>query len=176
MSPTDASAPTLTSHRPAVRCVAAALTGVVALAGCVGDVRVALPAADALRSVADQQWHVLNEYHAEVSVADDRREEAVVEALIDRLAADIRNPEALERHKSDFREAMRKVRDDRSVEWTRRAAAEENRRLVLEIAEGLTRLGIESMGLSDEMRRYLGRLLQRSRTPAESPPAADAGP
>jgi hypothetical protein len=46
------------------------------------------------------------------------------------------------------------------VQWRRHTAALENVAVIREVAEGLRRMGIESLTLSDEMRRYLSRWIE----------------
>jgi hypothetical protein len=129
-------------------------------AGCDGDARVELAAAETLVAAADRMETVVAEYHGEVSRLDDTRESAVVSALVSRLQADAANTEAVAAHRADFEAALRKIRADREVEWARRAATLDNVGVVREVAAGLQRMGIESLTLQDEMRRYLSSWIE----------------
>jgi len=126
-----------------------------AIVGCGGDARVELSAADALSAVAGQMRIAFDEYHGEVEAHDDTRESAVVRAFVDRVRRDSSDPSKLDQHASQFEAAMTTIRADRRTEWQRRAAAETQVETILEVARGLRRLGIESLSLQDEMRRYL---------------------
>lgn len=123
--------------------------------GCGGDARLDLAAADALTAAADRMEAAIGEYHAEMSQFDDSREEAVAEAFVARVKADAGDEQAIAAHWAEFRSALARIREDRAVERQRHAAAAENVAVVREVADGLRRMGIESLTLSDEMRRYL---------------------
>ncbi|HOW17886.1 MAG TPA: hypothetical protein PLC79_02535 [Phycisphaerae bacterium] len=125
------------------------------IVGCGGDARVELSAADALSAVAGQMRVVFDEYHGEVEAHDDTRESAVVRAFVERVRRDSSDGAKLDQHASQFEAAMATIRADRRTEWQRRAAAETQVETILEVAKGLRRLGIESLSLQDEMRRYL---------------------
>jgi len=126
-----------------------------AVVGCGGAARVELSAADALSAVAGQMRVAFDEYHGEVEAHDDTRESAVVRAFVDRVRRDSSDGAKLDQHASQFEAAMATIRADRRTEWRRRAAAETQVETILEVAKGLRRLGIESLSLQDEMRRYL---------------------
>jgi hypothetical protein len=125
------------------------------VAGCGGDARVELTAADALNEVAGQMAGTIEEYHADVSKADASRESSIVAAFVGRVRQDAADEAALAGHVSDFEQALQKVRSDRETEWSRKAAAAENVSVLREIARGLQRLAIESLGVQDEVKRYL---------------------
>jgi hypothetical protein len=125
------------------------------IAGCGGDARVELSAADALSAVAGQMRVAYDEYHGEVETHDDTRESAVTRAFVERVRRDSADEGKLDRHASEFEAAMTKIRADRRTEWQRRVAAETQIDTVLEVAKGLRRIGIESLSLQDEVRRYL---------------------
>lgn len=134
-----------------------ALVGVslCAAAGCLAGARVELAAADSIGSLADGLATAVTEYHDEVETADDRREFALVSALVDRLRKDIADDQAVNAHRAQFIEAMKNVRQDRSVERQRYDAARDHVESLRETAAGLQRIAIESMSLQDELRRYL---------------------
>jgi hypothetical protein len=138
----------------AVACVATAITG------CGGDARVELAAADALIVAADRMDTAVAEYHGEVSRFDDARESAVVAAFITRVQADAANKDALAGHSAEFEAALRKIRADRAVEQDRRTATMENVAVIREVAAGLQRMGIDSLSLQDELKRYLSSWIE----------------
>lgn len=128
-------------------------------AGCGGDARVQLSAADALTATAGQVELTVHEYHQEVSAYDESRESEVVSAFVARVRADHADPAAVESHADRFKAALAKIRTDRDVEWRRRQAALDNVAVLRELARGLRRLALESLSLDDEMRRYLSNWL-----------------
>lgn len=130
------------------------------VAGCGGDARVELSAADAVTAVAGQMDGALAEYHKEVSRADDAREGEVVRAFVARVRADSADSEALDQHSEQFGSALARIRQDRETEWSRRSAVAENVQVLREIAKGLQRIGLQSLSLQDEMRRYLETWMQ----------------
>lgn len=138
----------------------ALIVATVVIAGCGGDARVELSAADALTAVAGQMRVAFNEYHGEVEAHDDTRESAVVRAFVERVRRDTGDEGRLDRHASEFESAMTKIRADRQTEWQRRIAAETQIDTVAEVAKGLRRIGIESLSLQDEVRRYLATWMQ----------------
>ncbi|HEY3245923.1 MAG TPA: hypothetical protein VGM03_21485, partial [Phycisphaerae bacterium] len=75
----------------------------------------------------------------------------------------------------DFTAALRKVRGDRRVEWQRHTDALDNVVVLREITGGLRQLAIDSLTLSDEVRRYLQTLVQQTHTPRPAPRAASGG-
>ncbi len=149
--------------------MAVAFTAWILVAGCGGDARLELSAADALSAVASEMEATVAEYHDEVSRFDDSRESAVVSAFVTRVQADVGDASAIESHASDFEAALRRIRADRETEWTRRAAAMDNVGVLREVSRGLQKLGIESLTLRDEVRRYLtGWIDTRQRAQEES--------
>ena len=133
----------------------------IVLAGCGGDAKVDLAAADALILAASRMRTALDEYHAEIEQADDRRESDVVQAFVDRVRRDAQDTEKLDRHSDQFSAALSKIRDDRRVESRRRDAADTHVEAVQEVARGLRRIGIDSLTLQDEMRRYLKTWMEK---------------
>jgi hypothetical protein len=76
-------------------------------------------------------------------------------------------------HAEQFAAAMAKIRRDREVEGRRFGAAQTQADTIAEIARGLRRIGIESLSLQDEMRRYLSSYVEtvkKARAPAGSQP------
>jgi hypothetical protein len=130
------------------------------VSGCGGDARVELAAADALIAAADRMDTAVAEYHGEVSRFDDTRESAVVAAFIARVQADAGNKEAVAGHSAEFGAALRKIRADRAVEQDRKTATMENVAVVREVAAGLQRMGIDSLSLQDELKRYLSSWIE----------------
>lgn len=125
------------------------------LAGCGGDARVDLSAADGIQAAAQQMELTLREYHNEVNRYDSSRETAVIAAFVSRVRADSQNEAAVNEHAAEFGKALEKIRTDRDTEYARQAAASDNVGVLREMARGLERLGIESLTLQDEVRRYL---------------------
>lgn len=135
-----------------------------AVVGCGGDARVELSAADALTAVAGQMRVAFDEYHGEVEVHDDTRESAVTRAFVERVRRDSGDEGKLDQHASEFEAAMGKIRADRQTEWQRRTAAETQIDTIVEVAKGLRRIGIESLSLQDEVRRYLTTWMESQAT------------
>ena len=133
------------------------------LCGCGGDARVELAAADALDVVAEQVRTTLNEYHGEVDVFDDGREAAVTADFIRRIRRDGADEATCDRHAEQFAAALSRIRRDREVELRRFDAARAQADTIVEIARGLRRIGIESLSLQDEMRRYLSGYIETIR-------------
>ncbi len=142
------------------------------VSGCGGDARVEMSAATAIDRIAAGMTVALDEYHRDVSDADARREDAVVDAFIERVRRDHEDARLAARHADAFREAVRRLRHDRDVEWTRYTAMSDDVVVLREIADGLRRLAVESTTLSDEARRYLGDLVARQQS-AQGPTTGD---
>jgi hypothetical protein len=163
-------APRGSPNRPIVSTACVLL---LAAAGCGGDARVELSAATAIEQVAASIAVAMEEYHREVNAADDLREDAVVRALVERIRRDHQDEKATDAHVADFHQAMRHVRQDRDTEWRRYVAAGDNLSALSEVTGGLRRLAVESMTLSDEVRRYLQTVIDarsthgKARTPDE---------
>src|SRR5262249_39945417 len=122
--------------------------------------RVELSAGDALNAVAGQMAGTIAEYHQEVSRFDDRREGDVVSAFVVRVRNNSSDEPTVNKHVADFEAALRKIRDDRETEWSRRTAAMDNVSVLREVSKGLQKLAIQSLSLQDEMRRYLGSWIE----------------
>lgn len=137
--------------------------------GCVLDARVDLAAAGAMDRLAGSMEGVVNEYHAEIDRADNAMEVAVVDAFVERIRRDVSDEAAVTSHNEKFRLAMKRVRDDRAVEFDRYRAALDNVDLVREVARGLRRLATESMSFEDDARRYLFSLLENAQVSSASP-------
>jgi hypothetical protein len=116
---------------------ASGLLLVSVLAGCGGDARVDLSAADGIRAAAQQMELTLREYHDEVAGYDSSREGAVITAFVSRVRADSQNEAAIDGHAAEFLKALEKIRTDRETEFTRQAAANDNVSVLREMARGL---------------------------------------
>ena len=150
-----------------MRHILTAMLGGLMLAGwvgCGGDARVELAAADAISATADQFDVAFGEYHDEVRKADDAREDEVLAAFVMRVQADADN--AAE-HIAAFKAAMAGIREDREVETRRLAAARDNVGVLREISQGLTRIGVAHLTLSEEARRYLTSWVEARQRAAE---------
>jgi len=145
------------------------LSMVLLVAGCDGDARVELSAATALDRIASGMADALGEYHRDVAEADDRRETAVIDAFIERVRRESPDEQMTAEHAFAFREAMGRLRQDRRVEWMRFMAASDNLSTLIEVTDGLRRLAIESMTLSDEARRYLRQFVTTNPSAATLP-------
>jgi len=143
--------------------LAAACGALGAAAGCGGDARVELAAADAIEAVAAQMRLTLDEYHEQVVAYDDAREAEAIAAFVARLRADLADQRKTTEHMAAFREAMARLRLDRRAEWQRYTAAGDNVALLDELTQDLRKLAIESLTLRDELRRYLTDVLAARR-------------
>lgn len=124
--------------------------------GCAGgDARVEMAAADALDALAEELHGVVQEYHADLSAADDARQGDMVAALVFRLRTDCGDDDASARHAADFSASLERLQQDRKVAQQRRGVAGENLLLLRDTADGLRRVGVASLSLEDEMKRYL---------------------
>ena len=139
------------------------------LAGCGGDARVELAAADALDVAAAQLRLAVDEYHAEIDQADQARQHTAVGAFVARLRADIEDDAAVNAHTADFTKALAALWADQRAEHQRCHNALDNLDAVGEIAAGLRRVGIATLTVSDEVRRYLDSLIAARRQAAAQP-------
>ena len=137
------------------------------IAGCGGDARVELAAADALHAVARSMELAVNEYHQEVDRYDQTRDDAVIAAFVERVRSNSQAAE-LDGSVADFKAALGKIREDRRVEWGRRTAAMENIDVLREVADGLHKIGLDSLNLRDEVRRYLSSWMELRRKSQET--------
>lgn len=137
------------------------------LAGCGGDAGVELAAADVLHAVARSMEVAVNEYHEEVDRYDQTRDDAVIAAFVERVRSDPQ-AENVDGSVTDFKAALRRIREDRNIEWTRRSAAMDNIEALREMADGLHRIGLDSLNLRDEVRRYLGNWMELHRKGQEA--------
>jgi len=138
----------------------------VALAGCGGDARVELAAADALDLTAAELRLALDEYNAEIDQADQARQAAAVRAFVTRLRADVDDPAAVDAHTIAFTEALAALWTDQRTEWQRYQNTLANIEALEEVGAGLRRVGIATLTVSDEVRRYLGSLVEARRQAA----------
>ncbi|UCG33868.1 MAG: hypothetical protein JSU68_04370 [Phycisphaerales bacterium] len=139
------------------------------LAGCGGDARVELAAADALDVAAAQLRLAFDEYHAEIDQADRGRQHAAVGAFVARLRADIEDENAIRAHTADFTEALDALWADQQAEHQRCHNALDNLDAVGEIATGLRRVGIATLTVSDEVRGYFDSLVAARQQAAAQP-------
>lgn len=137
--------------------------------GCGGDARVELAAADAIDAAAAQLKVTLNEYTAELELADRRRRDGAVAAFVERLRRDIADDQATQAHAAAFSEALAALDQDRTTERRRHNAARANIETLREIAAGLRRIAISTLTIRDEVRRYLDSLVQARRTADTTP-------
>jgi len=139
-------------------------------AGCGGDARVDLAAADVLDLAASEMRVALDEYNAEIDQADRTRQGAAVRAFVERIKGDIDNPEAVDTHTAAFTTALSALWADQHAEWQRYSHALSNVDAVEEVAAGLRRIGIASLTINDEVRRYLGSLIEARRRAQDTLP------
>jgi hypothetical protein len=133
-------------------------------AGCGGDARVELAAADSITAIGSELARAVEEYHAEISQLDDDRERAAVRAFVDRLRHDMSDEQKTKDHEEALLTALVRVRNDRETEWKRFSASLDNVAALRETAAGLRRVAIESLSLEDETRRYFEGVLERLRS------------
>lgn len=155
-------------------CAGVLAAGLAALSGCAMGGRVELAAADSIESVASELAQAMNEYQRDIGQLDDERERAVVMALIARVRRDAADDEQVNAHVLAYEEAAARVRADREAARVRRSLVEEHVDSLREVAAGLRRLGIESMSLEDETKRYLRDVIERSRDRIATTGADDA--
>jgi len=132
-------------------------------AGCGGDARVELSAADSIQSLAAGLESAIREYHDDLTTSDDLRDATVIAAFVERMRASADDPAEQDRHAAAFSAALARIRQDRRVEWTRFGATLDNLDTLREITDGLRRLAVESMTLTDEARRYIHALIDMQR-------------
>ncbi len=132
--------------------------------GCGGDARVELAAADVIDAAAAQLKVTLDEYTAELELADRRRRDGAVAAFVERLRRDIADDPATRAHTAAFSEALAALDQDRTTERRRHNAASANVGTLEEIAAGLRRVAISTLTIRDEIRRYLDSLVEARRT------------
>lgn len=138
--------------------------------GCAGgDALVEMAAADALDAISAQTRLALDEYHADLSQADDEREGGAIAAFVQRAGRDGDNAERMSKHSREFAAALAKLRGDRQTAWERHYRARDNIDRADEIADGLRRLARQSVSLSDEWDRHLGRLIEARRKVSSTP-------
>jgi uncharacterized protein YycO len=143
-------------------------------AGCGGDARVDLAAADALDLAAGEIRAALAEYNAEVDRADRARQAAAVRAFVERITGDVDNPDAVDMHTAAFTEALAALWADQHAEWQRYGHALGNVEAVEEIAAGLRRMGIATLTVKDDVRRYLGSLIEAGRQTRSASPGDES--
>ena len=132
-----------------------------AAAGCGGDARVELSAAESLDRVAREVESALQEYHAEVEGSDDRREARLASDFAARVRRDVKNAEVVDQHAADFMRALSKIRDDRRVEWERHDATMDHVAVMREVGNGLREIALQNLRLDEQTRRYFDEVLQR---------------
>ena len=142
--------------------------------GCGGDARVELAAADALDLAAGQLRVALEEYNAEINHADLSRRDAAIHAFVARLQADLHDEDALHLHTTAFTEALDALWADQRAEWQRYHNTLSNLEALGEIAAGLRRVSLATLTVSDEVRRYLGSLIQARRQAHTTQPGDDS--
>lgn len=156
--------PNIQRHRR-VRYADYACLLITAAAGCASAARVQISAARSLDALTDAVQHAVDELHDEVLTADRRKRLSAVDAFVRRIRADHADDQRTQNHVDAFNHAIDRLREDADIEFARRVATLENLRAIREIAAGLRELGVQSMSLDDEARRYVTDLLQKPRTP-----------
>jgi len=147
----------------------------ILLPGCGGDARVELAAADALDVAASEFRVTLNEYHRDLAATDDMREANVVAAFVRRIRTDAADEAKSDVHAEQFATALARIRADRAVAAQRYAAGVSQADAVVEVARGLRRIGIESLTLQDEMRRYLSSYIDAMKRAKAAAAAGQTG-
>jgi hypothetical protein len=147
---------------------------VLSACGCSGQARVELAAADALDGLAGELNTALDEFHGDLSGADDQREAAVVSAFIERVKRDVKDDARLAEHDAQFREALAKIRADRQVAWERFDTARDNVTVTREVAGSLRRTALAGLALDTDVRQYVERLISARQTASKSASATAA--
>lgn len=140
-------------------CVAGGLVA-MAMAGCGSSARVQLSAAQTLDTLTDSVRLAVDELHRDVITADRRRRADAIDAFVRRIQRDHADPAQTSTHVDAFHQALDRLRADTEIEFTRHLATVDNLRAIKEIAAGLRELGIQSMSLDDEVRRYITDVFQ----------------
>lgn len=139
----------------------------VLTAGCAGNARVELTAADSVEMLGASMTQTLAEYHADLARFDEERQRAAVQAFIERVRMDVTDEAATDAHAEAFRQALQHLDADRQAGWERYTASLDNVATLHEIAEGLRRLALDSMSLDDDVRRYFGEVMDRRKEAKE---------
>ena len=127
--------------------------------GCVGHGPVELAAADAIDSLAGETQKALNEYDGELRESDASRGRQIASAFAARAKRDHASDEQMAQHEAAFDAALDRLWADRETAIRRHDRASANVALLRETAAGLRKMGMESLRLEDEARRYVESLL-----------------
>ena len=144
----------------------------VAVAGCTGDARVELTAAQSLEALAGELDQALGEYHDTVTVGDDDREASIVSAYLARVRRDTDDPAALAQNERDLVAALEKLKQARAVESARWTATADNVSLLRETATELRRSAVKSAAVSTDARRYVESVVNQITDANASPDPA----
>ncbi len=128
--------------------------------GCVGHGPVELAAADAIDALAGETQKALDEFDRDLNESDAARGRDVANAFAARAKRDHADDEQLAQHEAAFAAALDRLWADRETAIRRHGRASANVALLRETAAGLRRMGMESLRLEDEARRYVESLLE----------------
>lgn len=147
----------------------AGLLGALVSAGCGGDARVELAAADSVTALGNAFHVAFGEYHAEILAVDTAREAGAIEAFVARVRNDAAAPEALDGHAEKFTAALAKLRADRLVEQERYLATRENLAALQDVAAGLRQMGLTGLRLENDTQAVLEKALTRQSSLSTAP-------
>jgi len=128
--------------------------------GCVGHGPVELAAADAIESLAGETQQALDEFDRDLNESDAARGRDVASAFAARAVRDHADDAQMAQHEAAFSAALDRLWADRETAIRRHGRASANVGLLRETAAGLRRMGMESLRLEDEARRYVESLLE----------------
>jgi hypothetical protein len=158
------------SHRITIGFLAfAALAGGAGVSGCAGHAQVELAAADAIESLAGETQKALDEFARDLGEADAERGRDIASAFAARARRDHADDEQMARNEAAFTTALERLWADRETALRRHGRASANVGLLRETAAGLRRMGVDSLRLEDEARRYVESLLEARARAAVGP-------
>lgn len=133
----------------------------LAIIGCGGDARVEIAASEVANDLYTEFTQVVGEYHNEVVASDYARLVAIADAYRDRVISHGDDETALDADRSAYLSALDRILADKETESVRYRTTLDNLSALSEVSAGLRKLGVDSLTLSDEYRRYIGALLDR---------------
>ena len=109
------------------------------LAACTGQWQLQQATAAALYAIANQTQSALDECNHDLQLADDFRQQQIINAYNQRLCTDHGDDQAIAAHTADFTAALNRITADRRTQWTRHCNASGNIDLIREFADAFQR-------------------------------------